>query len=38
MILLGYNLNGDVMAYAGVQLFRSYISATLDFLVFCNIN
>ena len=31
MILLDYNSNVDVTAYADVQLFRSYISAALEY-------
>ena len=31
MILLDENSNGDVVVYADVPLFRSYISAALDY-------
>ena len=31
MMTLDYNSNGDVVAYADVQLFRSYITAALDY-------
>ena len=31
MVLLDLNSNGDVVVYADVLLFRSYISAALDY-------
>ena len=31
MVLLDYNSSGDVVVYADVLLFRSYISTVLDY-------